>query len=248
MRLSGIVCLWLLLGRSTLAIAQVQDEPVYGRRQTFAGFFDYSDNSSHILLGRAPGRKFTELGFQYEYRLKSNRKIVWKYTAEFRPLIAESDITQTTTILFTLPPPSQTYYGSPGAALSCTPNVSSFSVTEPNGVVFAQTIDTVCGRRWTYVEGLSPFGTRMNLRPRSRWQPTASLLAGLLLSAKKIPVDSAGSFNFTFELGAGVEYFRTPSQSVRLEYQLQHFSNDYTASLNPGVDNGLFKVTYTFGK
>jgi hypothetical protein len=35
---------------------------------------------------------------------------------------------------------------------------------------------------------------------------------------------------------------------VRLEYQLQHYSNDYTASANPGVDSGIFKLTYSFGR
>ena len=51
-----------------------------------------------------------------------------------------------------------------------------------------------------------------------------------------------------FQLGAGIEYFRTLTQSIRLEYQLQHFSNAYTAETNYGVDNGLVKLTYTFGK
>jgi opacity protein-like surface antigen len=51
-----------------------------------------------------------------------------------------------------------------------------------------------------------------------------------------------------FQFGAGVEYFRTPAQSIRLEYQIQHFSNAYTAPTNYGVDNGLFKLTYTFGR
>jgi len=73
-------------------------------------------------------------------------------------------------------------------------------------------------------------------------------LTGFLLSAKKIPVDTGGSFNFMFQVGAGVEYFRTSTESIRLEYQLQHFSNAYTAQTNYGVDNGLFKLTYTFGK
>jgi Lipid A 3-O-deacylase (PagL) len=51
-----------------------------------------------------------------------------------------------------------------------------------------------------------------------------------------------------FQVGAGIEYFRTSTQSMRLEYQLQHFSNAYTAPTNYGVDSGLFKFTYTFGR
>jgi opacity protein-like surface antigen len=107
---------------------------------------------------------------------------------------------------------------------------------------------TNCGRRWTYAQGLSPAGTRINLLPHRRLQPTASFLAGYILSAKKIPLDSAGAFNFTFEFGAGLEYYQSQSRSIRLEYQVHHFSNAYTADTNPGVDNGLFKVTYNFGR
>jgi len=114
------------------------------------------------------------------------------------------------------------------------------------GLLDAGTTTSECGRRWTYVEGFSPLGTRINLLPHRRWQPTGSILTGFLLSTKKIPIDTGGSFNFMFQVGAGVEYFRTAAQSVRFEYQLQHFSNAYTAETNYGVDNGLFKLTFHF--
>lgn len=247
MKLSGLVCFCLVFLAPPLAIAQATE---YGRRQSFAAFFDYSNDSSHIILGSAPNRRFTELGFQYEYRLKANRRLVWRYTGEFRPLIAESDPTETIETVFVQPPmPTMTYISPPGATLRCVAAVAAFSGVDPTtGNPYTTTQTTTCGRRWTYVEGFSPFGTRINLRPHRRWQPTASVLAGMLLSAKRIPIDTAGSFNFTFELGAGIEYFRTPTQSIRLEYQLQHFSNGFTAAANPGVDNGLLKLTYTFGR
>ena len=69
-----------------------------------------------------------------------------------------------------------------------------------------------------------------------------------MLSAKKVPIDTAGAFNFTFEFGAGLEYYQSQSRSVRLEYQIHHFSNAYTAQENPGVDSGLLKLTYNFGR
>ena len=249
MQPSGVGCLLLLFFVPRIAIGQTGERTENGRRQTFSAFFDYSNDSSHIIMGTAPNRKFTELGLQYEYRLKTNRRFVWKYTAEFRPMIAESDLTAASVATLTSPPPTMTFLNPATATMFCVAGLQSFSFTDPvTGVLYAETVNTTCGRRWSYVEGLSPLGTRINLRPRSRWQPTASVLAGLLLSAKKIPIDTAGSFNFTFQFGAGLEYFRTPSQSIRLEYQVQHFSNGYTAPANPGVDNGLFKLTYAFGK
>jgi opacity protein-like surface antigen len=229
--------------------AQTADSTAFGRQNTFSAFFDYSNNSSHIVLGQAEGRKFTEVGLQYERRLVLGKHLVWKYTAEFRPLIAESDLTDSETIVQTSPPPTQTTVTNPIATPQCRPLSGSFSFVNPTtGLITAGTFNINCGRRWTYVEGLSPLGTRINLFPRRRWQPTGSILTGFLLSSKRIPVDTAGSFNFMFQLGAGIEYFRTLTQSIRLEYQLQHFSNAYTAQTNYGVDNGLVKLTYTFGK
>ena len=242
----GLACVLVLLFVTPAAITQTIDTTAYGGRQTFAAFFDYSNDSSHIALGTARNRKFTELGFQYEFRLKANRRMTWKYTGEFRPLIAESDVTTAASVIQYSPPPMVTViYSSAAIVQRCNASVKTFLALNIDADVVTT---TTCGRRWTYVEGISPLGTRINLRPRSRWQPTASLIAGLLLSAKKIPTDTAGSFNFTFQMGAGVEYFRTPTQSIRLEYQLQHFSNANTAPTNPGVDNGLFKLTYAFGR
>jgi opacity protein-like surface antigen len=248
MKLVPIATFAVLLALVTAASAQIADATSYGSKNTFAAFVDYSNDSSHIVLGSAEGRKFTELGFQYERRLKRSKNFVWKYTAEFRPLIFESDLTDFETIVQTSPSPTQTTYTTPIATPQCRTSSFNYSFTNPMGVLEAGTTTINCGRRWTYVEGLSPLGTRINLLPHRQWQPTGSILTGLLLSAKRIPVDSGGSFNFMFQVGAGVEYFRTSTQSIRFEYQLQHFSNAYTAQTNYGVDNGLFKLTYTFGR
>ncbi len=243
----AVAVLAVFLAFVPAALAQLQDSATYGSKNTFGVFVDYSNDSSHIVLGSAEGRKFTELGFQYERRLIVTRNLVWKYTGEFRPLIAEGDLTTFETVVQTSPPPTITFVTTPTATPRCSPSSFNFSVPV-NGVLYAGTTAIECGRRWTYVEGLSPLGTRINLLPRKRWQPTGSILTGLLLSAKKIPIDTGGSFNFMFQVGAGVEYFRTSTQSMRLEYQLQHFSNAYTAQTNYGVDSGLFKFTYTFGR
>lgn len=249
MKLAAVAALAVCFTLVSAANAQTGDVAAFGSKNTFAAFVDYSNDSSHIVLGNAEGRKFVELGFQYERRLKLGKNFAWKYTAEFRPFIAESDLIVLETVVQTLPPPTQTTVFNEGASPQCRPSSESFSFTNPmTGVLNAGTINIGCGRRWTYVEGLSPLGTRINLLPHKRWQPTGSILAGFLLSAKKIPVDTGGSFNFMFQVGAGVEYFRTQTQSIRLEYQLQHFSNANTAQTNYGVDNGLFKLTYTFGR
>lgn len=231
------------------ANAQIGEANGFGRINTYSAFLEYSNDSSHIILGSSPDRKFSGLGIRYERRLLSNHVFVWRYAAEFRPLVLESDPTATLTISIIAPPPAVTLTEPTAAALQCVAGQETFSGTDPTtGRHYSETISTSCGRRWTYAQGLSPAGTRINFFPHRRLQPTASFLAGYLLSAKKIPLDSAGSFNFTFEFGAGLEYYDSQTRSIRLEFQIQHFSNAYTAETNPGVDNGLFKLTYSFGR
>jgi Lipid A 3-O-deacylase (PagL) len=249
MKTAAVVTLAVLLVLASVADAQIGEANGFGRKNTYSAFLEYSNDSSHIILGSSPDRKFSALGIRYERRLLANRAFVWRYAAEFRPLVLESDPIATLTVSIMAPPPAITVIEPTAAALQCFAGQRTFSGTDPfTGIHFSETILTSCGRRWTYAQGLSPAGTRINLLPHRRLQPTASFLAGYLLSAKKIPLDSAGSFNFTFEFGAGLEYYQSQSRSIRFEYQIQHFSNAYTAETNPGVDNGLFKLTYSFGR
>ena len=63
-----------------------------------------------------------------------------------------------------------------------------------------------------------------------------------------VPTVNAGNFNFTFDFGAGIELFRDHTRSMRVEYRYHHISNHNTALANPGIDNGLFQVVYSFGR
>ena len=157
MKLVSVAAFATLLVLVTAASAQIADGTGYGSKNTFAAFVDYSNDSSHIVLGSAEGRKFTELGFQYERRLKRNKNFVWKYTAEFRPLIFESDLTDFETVVQTSPPPTVTSVSNPVATSQCRTSSGDFSFLNPvNGVLEAGSFTISCGRRWTYVEGLSP--------------------------------------------------------------------------------------------
>lgn len=42
-------------------------------------------------------------------------------------------------------------------------------------------------------------------------------------------MDHSESFNFTFEMGVGVEYFLRPKKSVRFDDRVQHLRNAYLA-------------------
>ena len=239
MKPAAVACLAVLLLFASAANGQKVDSAGFGSKNTFSAFVEYSNDSTHIVLGKTPDRKFAGLGIQYERRLLSNHNLNLRYAAEFRPLILERDITATETFIETIGPFTATFSDPPAGVIQCKPGVA---------VSLVLTVQTTCSHRWSYAQGFSPLGTRLNLLPRHRLQPTSSLLVGYLLSSNKIPVDTAGSFNFTFEAGAGLEYFLSQNRSMRFEYQIQHFSNAYTAQTNPGVDSGLFKFTCTFGR
>lgn len=232
-----------------IAAAQTAPEkPAYARVNTFGIFSAYSNNSSHILMGTAEKRKLVNVGVSYGRRLFLNHTVDWQYNAELLPVALESDplgrlvIRQTspinlTSVLTTEPP------------VTCAPETTRYNETLPNGIVLAGSETVYChGREWTIGEGISPVGFQWNFRPSHPWQPFLIGHGGYMYSTRPIPIAVAGSFNFTFDIGAGVELFRSGRQSVRAEYRYHHISNHDTATYNPGIDNGVVQITCAFGR
>jgi opacity protein-like surface antigen len=115
-------------------------------------------------------------------------------------------------------------------------------------VTYIGTVTTSCSRQWTIGEGISPVGFQWNFLPRQKLQPFFIGHGGYMYSTQPIPIPQAGSFNFTFDFGAGFELYRSNTKSIRAEYRYHHISNHNTANMNPGIDSGLFQVTYSFGR
>jgi opacity protein-like surface antigen len=86
-----------------------------------------------------------------------------------------------------------------------------------------------------------------NFLPLNKAQPFFVLHGGYMYSTRAIPTSDAGSFNFTLDFGAGIELYRSKTRSIRAEYRYHHISNKDTSRANPGIDNGLFQATYSFG-
>jgi opacity protein-like surface antigen len=250
MRLLRLAVAVLLSSLALAAAAQQPDETIYSRLNTFSGFFEYSNDSSHIILGAAENRKIGAIGFQYQRRLVNRRLWNFSFAVEARPGMLESDPTQIATNYQTVPTTETFQEGQPTPVTRCITSTTSFSgtvVTTIGPQPYAYQIVDTCGRRTVIEQGFSPAGIRFNLMPRHRLQLTFSSLAGYMFSTQEVPILGAGSFNYTFEFGGGFEYFRSRNRSIRLEYQVQHFSNKKTADLNPGVDSGFVKLTYAFG-
>lgn len=230
------------------AVAQTAPQPgYYSRLNSFGLFGEYSNDSSHMILGRAQNRKLLNFGGTYSRRVLLNRFVDGQYMLELRPIILESDPVFHVTIHSTLPPPPFTVSSNDESPLACHPFSGTFTETV-QGVPYSDTETITCGRRWTFGEGFAPVGFKWNFGPRHRIQPVVTTLLGYMFSTQPIPVSAAGSWNFTIEVGAGFEFYRSAKKSFRVEYRYHHISNDYTADQNPGIDNGLFQVTYAFGR
>jgi hypothetical protein len=249
MKLSGLVgfvSLFLCLGSSIHA--QTSELPAISRRNTFGVYIEYSNDSSHMVMGLAENRKLVALGGSYALRLWRSHVGDLRYIVEARPVLMESDpVTRDAYTDTFVPGGTLTGIQITEPAKACRPGTFQQTLQSPSETVYFS--DTItCDRRWVFAQGFSPVGLQYGFRPGHRLQPLLTSTAGYIFSTTPIPVANAGSFNFTFDMGVGLEWFRTRSQSIQFEYRYHHISNHFTADANPGIDNGVFKLTYAFGR
>jgi Lipid A 3-O-deacylase (PagL) len=247
----GSLCRALLLAACTLiatgfSFAQSETTP-YARRNSFGVLTAYSPDSSHIFLGVAENRQLVDIGLSYSRRLLLNHTMNWQFDAEFLPLALNSDPVQVTatTITYTTPPLTFTQTLSTPTETACHPGSGSGSFGK-KGPTY--TFISTCTRRWVPGQALSPIGMQWDFFPRRRLQPVFEGHLGYQYSTQPIPTAQAGSFNFTFDVGAGFELYRTHSHSYRVEYRYHHISNHETANDNPGIDNGVIELSWLFGR
>lgn len=239
-----------------MTVGAIGQEPEkFSRKNTWTVFTEYSNTSSHILLGQSRDRKWVTLGGSYARRLARSRVGDFSYVAELRPLVFESDPVATNDFTLVSSVPSNSFSGvfSDVTIASCVAGTFIFTGSTPAtpsgpSETFTSTSRVTCSRRWSFAQEFSPIGLKQSFRQGNAVQPFLVWTAGYLYSSRQIPVPLAGSFNFEFDLGAGVEIFRTATRSVALEYRYHHFSNAGTAAQNPGVDNGVLKLSYSFGR
>ncbi len=209
---------------------------------------EYSNTSSHIILGSSNNRRLTGLDLTLSTRLTRNRVFVWTYDIELRPFELLQDPVSRTTLTFT-PPNSPPLVPFPIQSGPIQGACTSAVLPNPPGIASNVPITETrtCGTRWTYAGGLSPLGQRFNFRPAHRLQPYALLNAGFLVSPRDIPSYNSSRFNFTFAFGAGLQFAQTSNHAWSLDYRIHHLSNRAIGNTNPGVDNQLFRLSYTFG-
>jgi opacity protein-like surface antigen len=220
----------------------------YARTNTFGVFTGFSNDSSHIVVGLAERRKLLNIGFEYDRRLHLGGLVDWQYSIDVMPVSLEGDPMTRLVVKQTSPTPA-TYTYSMAPEVTCAPMTEPYVVESAGGSIDSGTETASCGgRRWTMGEAISPLGFEWNFLPRHRLQPLLTAHGGTMFSRREIPILGASSLNFTFAGGAGVEYFLSPARSIRVEYRVHHISNAHTAVLNPGIDNGMLRFSFCFGR
>jgi len=246
----------LLQTRVQAQSVRANPETVYGRRNTLSLFADYSNDSSHIIIGQEENRKIAGLGVGYSLRLAHKRYFDFSYEAELRPLTMLRDpvVSGTNTVVVFGSPtvivglPVGGPFSGPTRNDDCVSGTSSFDGLTQNGVLYTEVTTQQCGKRWTYLGGISPLGLRFGFAKRQRVQPFLVANGGFLASAHDEPVNNSARFNFTFEVGGGVELFHDRQHSFALDFRMRHMSNGYRGFYNPGIDNGVFRASYRFGR
>jgi len=93
-------------------------------------------------------------------------------------------------------------------------------------------------RTSVYGFGLSPIGLKFYFLQASRIKFFTNASCGFLTFLNEVPVEEARKFNFTFDLGLGMQI--STGSRLTFGYKLHHLSNAKTAHLNPGLDSSVF--------
>jgi len=99
-----------------------------------------------------------------------------------------------------------------------------------------------------YGFAVAPLGFTFDLARKRRVHPFLETAGGIVASTEPVPENQpdASGLNFFFDLGGGIRWRLAQHGAVSLGYRFFHISNAGTTSFNPGVDNNVFYVGYSF--
>ncbi len=199
----------------------------------------YSPNSSHIFIGEAYQRRTWTQGFEYTRLLHLGQRYRLDYEGAVTPFWLESDPTLTGSV-YTLNGKSVVMPQAPVRVVSINHHPLDV-VTMAGGQQIL--LYAVYGRENTYAASLAPLGIRVSATSRWPIVPSFAIDLGFVVSSRDIPIDLCDQFNYMFSLGPGVQVYTSPHASVRLDYIYRHISNAHQGYQNPGVDQGVFRLT-----
>jgi hypothetical protein len=173
---------------------------------------------SPTLLGTAEDRKFIMIEASYSYRCWSWEHASLAYSAGVVPAAIVRQPTQFERVTA----------GTPG-------NVTFVQKIPPHAV---------------YGFGILPIGVHAEFARHHRLYPVAEANGGVVASTEPIPerANNATGLNFMFDGGAGLRWNAAERHALTFGYRWVHISNAETTSFNPGLDNNVFYVSYSFLK
>ena len=98
-----------------------------------------------------------------------------------------------------------------------------------------RTNDVRTGSSRIYGAGLSPLGFKLRFAQQSWIKPFLAASVEFLYFQHDIPRPDTSRFNFTADLGLGVDFFVTLKTALTIGYKLHHISNFGIGSSNPGL-------------
>ena len=115
----------------------------------------------------------------------------------------------------------------------------------PAAVVFEPN-DARTGNSTIYGAGLSPLGFKLRFAQQSRIKPFLAASVGFLYFEHDIPLRDTSRFNFTPEIGLGIDFFVTPKTAITIGYKFHHMSNAGISSRNPGLNSNVIYSGFSF--
>lgn len=216
-----------------------QEPGGFGGVQSFGFSSSYSPTSTHILIGDAEHRRVFTLGAEYTRLLRLHPRFRLDYEGSVLPLYEETDPTVVGAV-FTLNGVQIVSPEAPVRVIYVTDAPIGTAITGNNTTA---PIYAIYGREDTYAAAVNPLGARITAFPRWRLRPSFSLDLGFVVSRQDIPVDQSARFNYSFSFGPGLEIFTYSNTSWRVEYIYRHMSNAGQGDQNPGVDQGVVRLT-----
>ncbi len=231
---AGIVCL-----SASGAAGRGQEPGGFGGTESLGFSTSYSPDSSHILIGDCEQRRVWTVGAEYTRLLRQNPGYRLDYEGSVMPVYEETDPTLTGTE-FNL---NGTLIVTPQAPVRVVYVTSAPVGIAITGKSTSVPIYATFGRQSTYAAAVNPLGARISAFPRRRFRPSFALDLGFVASTRDIPLDDSDRFNYLFSFGPGLEFFTDRKTSWRVEYLYRHMSNAGQGTQNPGVDQGVVRIT-----
>jgi hypothetical protein len=109
-------------------------------------------------------------------------------------------------------------------------------------------VERVSHSHAVYGFAAAPIGFTVEFLPGERVYPFLETNEGVIASTQPIPIyePNATGLNFFFDIGAGARWNVSERGAVALGYRFLHISNAGTTNFNPGLDNNIFYVGYSF--